>query len=98
MLRGGQKFSKLNLSHACQQLELDEEPQELLTVNTHRGLYQPTRLQFGVHSATGIFQREMDKRLKDIPFCQVCVDDILISGHDDASHLKKSAERVYCLG
>ena len=87
-LRGGQKFSKLDLSHAYQQLELDEETQELLTVNTHRGLYQPTRLQFGVHSATGIFQREMDKRLKDIPFCKVRVDDILISGHDDASHLK----------
>ena len=88
MLRGGQKFSKLDLSHAYQQLDLDEETPELLTVNTHRGLYRPTRLQFGVHSATGIFQREMDKRLKDIPFCKVCVDDILILGHDDASHLK----------
>ena len=81
-LRGGQKFSKLDLSHAYQQLELDEETQELLTVNTYHGLYRPTRLQFRVHSATGIFQREMDKRLK------VRVDDILISGHDDASHLK----------
>ena len=88
MLRDGQKFSKLDLSHAYQQLELDEETQELLTVNTHCRLYRTTRLQFGVHSATGIFQREMDKRLKDIPFCKVCVDDILISGHDDASHLK----------
>ena len=87
-LRGGQKFSKLDLSHAYQQLELDEETQELLTANTHRGLYRPTRLQFGVNSVTGIFQREMDKRLKDILFCKVRVDDILISGHDDASHQK----------
>ena len=30
---------KLNLSHAYQQLELDEETQELLMVNTHCGLY-----------------------------------------------------------
>lgn len=87
-LKGGQKFSKLDLSHAYQQLELDAETQELLTVNTHQGLYQPTRLQFGVHSATGIFQREMDKRLKNIPFCKVRVDDILVSGSDDSSHLK----------
>ena len=87
-LRGGQKFSKLHLSHAYQQLELDEETKELLTVNIHRGLYRPTRLQFGVHSATGIFQREMNKMLKDIPFSKVRVDDILISGHDDASYLK----------
>ena len=88
MLRGVQKFSKLDLSHAYQQLELDEETQELLTVNTHCGSYRPTRLQFGVYSATGIFQREMDKGLKDIPFCKICMDDILILGHDDASHLK----------
>ena len=87
-LRGGQKFNKLDLSHAYQQLELDEETQGLLTVNTHCGLYRPTRKQFGVHSATGIFQREMDKRLNDIPFSKVHVDDILISGHNDASHLK----------
>ena len=46
-LRGGQKFSKVDLSHAYRQLELDEE-----TVNTHRGLYRHTRLQFRVHNAT----------------------------------------------
>ena len=60
--------------------------QELLTVNTHRGLYQPTRLQFGDHSATGIFQQDMDKRLKDIPFLKDRVDNILISGQGDASY------------
>ena len=57
-LAGGERFSKLDLSQACQQLELDETSGELLTINTHRGLYQPHPLQFGVHSATGIFKRE----------------------------------------
>ena len=65
MLAGGEKFTKLDLSQAYQQLELDESSREFLTINTHMGLYQPTRLQFGVHSATGIFQREMDKRLAE---------------------------------
>ena len=51
----------------------------MLTINTHRGLYQPSRMQFGIHSATGIFQREMDNRLCRIPFTQVRVDDILVS-------------------
>ena len=41
-LRDGQKFSTLDRSHAYQQLELDEETQELLTLNTHRRLYHPT--------------------------------------------------------
>ena len=35
-LEGGEKFSKLDLSHAYQQLKLDKSTQELLTVNTHR--------------------------------------------------------------
>ena len=48
MLAGGEKFSKLDLSQAYQQLELDEASRELLTINTHQGLYQPSRLQFGV--------------------------------------------------
>ena len=53
-----ERFSKLDLCQAYQQLTMDEESQKLCTVNTHRGLFQPTRLQFGTHSAAGIFQRE----------------------------------------
>ncbi|XP_057298423.1 uncharacterized protein K02A2.6-like [Hydractinia symbiolongicarpus] len=87
-MSGGEKFTKLDLSHAYQQLELDEETREYLTINTHRGLYRPTRLQYGVHSATGIFQREMDRRLRHIPRTKVRVDDILISGKDDEEHLR----------
>jgi len=87
MLAGGEKFTKLDLSQAYQQLELDEDSREMLTINTHRGLYQPSRMQFGIHSATGIFQREMDRRLSRIPFTKVRVDDILISGRNEAEHL-----------
>ena len=88
MLAGGEKFTKLDLSQAYQQLELEENSKEFLTINTHQGLYQPSRLQFGVHSATGIFQREMDRRLCKIPFTKARVDDILISGRDDVEHLR----------
>ncbi len=85
-LSGGQKFSKIDLSQAYQQLELAEESKELLTVNTHKGLYQPNRLQFGVHSATGIFQREMERILQGIPSTLVRIDDILVTGADDWDH------------
>ena len=57
-LNGGKKFSQLDLSQAYQQLRLEEESQELLTINTHKGLFQPTRLQFGLHSASGIFKKK----------------------------------------
>ena len=61
------KFSKLDLTHAYQQMELEEESKHLLNLNTHKGLYRPTRLTFGVKSATGMFQRAIENRLKGIP-------------------------------
>ena len=87
-LVGGEKFTKLDLAHAYQQVMLHSDSRKLLTINTHRGLFEPSRLQFGVHSATGIFQREMEKRFNHIPFTKIRVDDILVSGKDDAEHLK----------
>ena len=82
-----ERFSELDLSHAYQQLLLSPESRPPLTVNTHKGLFHPKRLQFGIHSVSGIFQREMEKRLDKIPFVKVRSDDILISGRNDAEHL-----------
>ena len=85
-LAGGEKFSKIDLSQAYQQLSLDDFSSELLTISTQKGLYRPARLQFGVHSATGIFQREMERLLGGIPGVKVRVDDVLITGKDDCEH------------
>ena len=74
------RFTKLHLSQAHQQLVLNPESRNLLTVNTHKGLFRPARLQFGVHSASGIFQRELENRVAHIPFVKARSDDILISG------------------
>ena len=79
-LNGGQKFIKLDLSQAYQQLLLDVKSFDYLTINMHKGIFRPTRLQFGVHSAEGIFQREMVSRLSHTPLTIVRWDDILISG------------------
>ena len=57
-LNGGERFLKLDLSHAYQQLVLDEDSRKYLTVNTPKGLFQPTRLQYGIHSAEGIFKEK----------------------------------------
>ena len=87
-LEGGQKFTKLDLSQAYQQILSDEDSRECLTINTHKGLFRPTSLAYGVKSALGIFQREMEKRLSDISYTIVRIDSILISGEDDEAHLR----------
>ena len=82
-LGGGNKFTKLDMSQAYQQLLLDEESEKFTTINTHKGLYQYNRPPFGVSSAPGIFQRTMENLLQGIPHVVVRVDDILVSGKDD---------------
>ena len=63
-LAGGKAFSKLDLSQAYQQIELDEESRQYVTINTHKGLFRYNRLPFGVASAPSIFQRIMENILQ----------------------------------
>ena len=58
-LSGGKTFTKLDMSQAYQQLLLDEDSQNFVVFNTHKGLLKYKRLPFGVSSAPGIFQRVM---------------------------------------
>ena len=85
-MSGGAYFTKLDLSDAYQQLVLDEESQELLTINTSKGLYRYTRLPYGVSAAPSIFQRTMDSLLAGIPKTVAFLDDILVTGSTEAEH------------
>ena len=96
-LSGGQTFTTLDLSHAYLQLELEEESQELVTINTHKGLYKYTRLPFGVASAPAIFQRTMESLLQGLPMVCVYIDDIIISGKTPEEHLHNLNEVLQCL-
>ncbi|XP_064121662.1 uncharacterized protein K02A2.6-like [Macrobrachium nipponense] len=59
-LNGGKTFSKLDLSQAYQQVELDEESRKYVTINTPLGLYRYTRLPYGVSAAPQLFRSLMD--------------------------------------
>ena len=54
-LAGGRKFTKLDLTQAYTQLELEEGSEEYLTINTHLGLFRYKRLAYGISSAPAIF-------------------------------------------
>ncbi|RXN12042.1 putative protein K02A2.6-like protein [Labeo rohita] len=91
-LAGGQKFSKLDMSHAYQQIMLDESAKKYVTVNTHKGLYAYCRLPFGVASSPAIFQHTMEGILQNIRHVTVYLDDILVTGANDEEHLKNLEE------
>ena len=76
----GNFFSKLDLAYAYQQMELDEDSKSLVVITTHKGLFKPNRLFYGVASAPGIFQREMERILRNFEGVVVFFDDVLISG------------------
>jgi hypothetical protein len=81
-------YSKIDLSHAYQQLEVEEETQELLTLSTHKGLFRPKRLMYGVASGPGIFQREIEKVMQGLEKVACFLDDIIVGGQDLEEHLK----------
>ena len=87
-MSGGVSFTKLDLSHAYLQLQLDESAKEYLVINTHKGLFEYTRMPFGVASAPSIFQRTMDNLLQGLEHVVVYIDDILITGRTEEEHLR----------
>ena len=87
-MSGGTLYTKLDLSHAYLQLQLDESAKDYLVINTHKGLYEYTRLPFGVSSAPAIFQRTMENILQGIEHTAVYIDDILITGRSEEEHLR----------
>ncbi|CAH8601572.1 unnamed protein product [Schistosoma rodhaini] len=96
-LNGGRYFSKLDLSEAYLQVEVDEDSRELLTINTHRGLYQFSRLPFGVKPAPAIFQQIMDTMLSNLEGVAVYLDDIIVvasSAHELMSRLDVVLNRI----
>ena len=91
-LTGGQRFTKLDLAQAYQQMPLDEPSQAYCTVNTHQGLYQFNRLMIGVASAPANFQRAMDTILQGIHHVLCYIDDLLITGETEEEHLRNLEE------
>ncbi|XP_017882922.1 uncharacterized protein K02A2.6-like, partial [Ceratina calcarata] len=87
-LQGGDRYSKIDLKEAYLQMPVDEESQPLLTINTHKGLFQYKYMAFGISSAPGIFQMRMEQILKGIPHVAIVVDDVVVTGKDSKEHLQ----------
>ncbi|KIH66176.1 reverse transcriptase [Ancylostoma duodenale] len=93
-LNGGQLFSQIDLADAYLQVEVDENSKELLTVNTHRGLFQYNRLTFGVKFAPGIFQQIIDSMIAGLTGVAAYFDDIIVTGRTVDEH-RQNLEAVF---
>ena len=87
-LGNGTSYTKLDMRHAYEQIELHPDSRKYVTINTARGLFTYKRLPYGVSSAPGIYQRVMDSLLKGIKNTMVYLDDVLITGKTDEEHLQ----------
>ena len=71
---------------------LEPDHYKYTMITTHLGLFQYTRLPFGIASALAIFQQQMEKILQGIPKIARYLDNILIIGQDEEEHLYNPAE------
>ena len=89
------------MSSAYQQVLLDEESKEYVTINTHLGLFRYTRLPFGVASSPAIFQKIMDSVINGFQGIGGILDDLIITGSNDETHfgnLEGALERMSSMG
>jgi len=78
----GAWFSVIDMAHAHMQLEVDSATAEILTWNTHLGLYRVNRLVYGIASAGAIFQSVVERILQGLPGLIIYQDDVLIAADD----------------
>ena len=79
-LQGCCLFSKLDLTKGFWQIPMDEASKKVLAMATPLGLYEPNFMPFGMKNAPAVFQREMQRVLRDRLYrgVMVFVDDILV--------------------
>ncbi|XP_041786375.1 uncharacterized protein K02A2.6-like isoform X2 [Anopheles merus] len=79
-------FTTIDLSDAFAQVPVEEQYRPVLSINTHRGLYQYNRLPPGIKVAPAIFQQLIDTMIAGM--VKVCgyMDDLIVGGVTQEEH------------
>jgi hypothetical protein len=85
-LDGAKVFTKLDLSRAYLQLKLTKSSRRLVTINTHKGLYQFRRLPYGVASAPALFQKLIEIIIQDLEGVKASMDDLIVGARNQQEH------------
>ena len=92
-------FSTLDLAAGYWQIKLDPASAQKTAFTTHCGLYEFTRMPFGLCNAPATFQRLMQTVLAGLEWesCFVYIDDILVASEtfeEHIVHLRQVFERL----
>lgn len=79
-------FSKLDLEAAYFHIPLKEDCRYITSFITKRGIFQFTRLMFGIRSAPEIFAKTLTTLLADLKGIVIYLDDILVYGKTKEEH------------
>ena len=98
-LGGARYFTTLDLASGYWQVELDDEASSKSAFTTYKGLYEFTRMPFGLCNAPATFQRLMHRVLAGLEWqsCFAYLDDVLVASKTFEDHLRDLGEVLRCL-
>lgn len=88
-LSGGQLFTTLDIRTAFLHIPTSKASSKILTINTHKGLYNVNRLMYGISAAPAVWQNYIEHVIGEIPGVCVVHDDIIITGANTEEHLNR---------
>ncbi len=93
-LAGAESYSTLDLASAFHQVAMNEADIPKTAFITRCGLYEFTKMPFGLTGATATFQRLMELALNGLQWntCLIFVDDVIVFGKTFEEHLARLSQ------